>query len=203
MPENSARDFLLSRKTAEPAAEDQGFSTQLRRGFDALREAGQSSTAQVGASLMGRLRSGGAAVQNASPDLLNPGQALMNRLRPSRALEKAADQELRPLGFGLYGAIALDFIARQPYPPRLADIARFLMQEPQTLTTLVHRLERHGWVQRQPSQRDKRAVLLELTEAGRQLHQRLLRVLEGLIQDNESELVYPLSLGNQASSNGG
>jgi DNA-binding MarR family transcriptional regulator len=124
------------------------------------------------------------AVRAAAPDSLNPGQLLMNRLRPSRVLEKAADQELRPLGFGLYGAIALDFIARQPHPPMLADISRFLMQEPQSLTALVQRLERRGWIRREPSQRDRRAVLLELTEAGRQLHQRLVRVLEGLIQDS-------------------
>jgi len=123
------------------------------------------------------------AVRAAAPDTLNPGQLLMNRLRPSRALEKAADQELRPLGFGLYGAIALDFIARQQHPPRLADISRFLMQEPQSLTALVQRLERRGWIRREQSPGDRRAVLLELTEAGRQLHLRLVRVLEGLLQD--------------------
>jgi DNA-binding MarR family transcriptional regulator len=117
----------------------------------------------------------------------NPGQILMNRLRPSRILEKAADEELRPMGFGLYGAIAVDFIARQPHPPRLADISRFLMQEPQSLTALIQRLERRGWIRREPSQRDRRAVLLELTEAGRQLHQRLVSVLEGLLQDSEGE----------------
>lgn len=135
--------------------------------------------------LSARLGDASAAVRSAAPDNLNPSQMLMNRLRPSRQLEKAADQELRPLGFGLYGAIALDFIARQPYPPRLADIARFLMQEPQSLTALVKRLERRGWVRRRPSQGDRRAVLLELTEAGRQLHQRLVRILEGLLQDGE------------------
>jgi DNA-binding MarR family transcriptional regulator len=102
-------------------------------------------------------------------------------------LEKAADQELRPLGFGLYGAMAVDFIARQATPPRLADISRFLMQEPQSLTTLIQRLERRGWIRREPSERDRRAVLLELTEAGRQLHERLVRVLESVLQDFEAE----------------
>lgn len=136
---------------------------------------------------MARQASGAAAMRSAAPESMNPGQMLMNRLRPSRVLEKAADQELRPLGFGLYGAIALDFIARAPHPPRLADISRFLMQEPQSLTALVQRLERRGWVRRQPSQRDRRAVLLELTEAGRQLHQRLVRVLEGLLQDSDTD----------------
>ena len=37
------------------------------------------------------------------------------------------------------------------------------------------------------SERDKRAVLLELTEAGRQLHKRLVRVLEDLLQDSDNE----------------
>ena len=121
------------------------------------------------------------------PNALDPSQVLMNRLRPSRLLEKAADQELRPLGFGLYGAMAVDFIARQPHPPRLADISRFLMQEPQSLTALIQRLERRGWLRRLPSQRDRRAVLLELTEAGRQLHQNLVRILENLLQDGEND----------------
>jgi DNA-binding MarR family transcriptional regulator len=148
-------------------------------------EAGQPNA--VAAGLLERFRSGSAAVRAAAPESLNPSQMLMNRLRPSRILEKAADQELRPLGFGLYGAIAVDFIARQASPPRLADISRFLMQEPQSLTTLIHRLERRGWLRREPSLRDRRAVLLELTEAGRQLHQRIVNVLEALLQDTETE----------------
>jgi DNA-binding MarR family transcriptional regulator len=153
--------------------------------LQALADAGTPN--QMAAGLLERIRSGGAAVRAAAPASLNPSQLLMNRLRPSRELEKAADQELRPLGFGLYGAMAVDFIARQATPPRLADISRFLMQEPQSLTTLIQRLERRGWIRREPSERDRRAVLLELTEAGRQLHERLVRVLEGLLQDFETE----------------
>lgn len=185
MPEQKVQSFQHRRATAGEATPDQSLSDRLRNVLSPRSgESGQVSE-PPGAAIMRRLSAGAAAVRSAAPDGLNPGQALMNRLRPSRVLEKAADQELRPLGFGLYGAIALDFIARQPYPPRLADIARFLMQEPQSLTALVRRLEQRGWVQRQPSQRDRRAVLLELTEAGRQLHQRLVRVLEGLLQDGD------------------
>jgi DNA-binding MarR family transcriptional regulator len=153
--------------------------------LQALSEAGPPN--QMAAGLIERIRSGGAAVRAAAPASLNPSQILMNRLRPSRMLEKAADQELRPMGFGLYGAMAVDFIARQATPPRLADISRFLMQEPQSLTTLIQRLERRGWIRREPSEFDRRAVLLELTEAGRQLHERLVRVLERVLQDFEAE----------------
>ncbi|MGI8551411.1 MAG: MarR family winged helix-turn-helix transcriptional regulator [Dehalococcoidia bacterium] len=186
MPESDRRDASPSQVPQVPA--EQNLAVRLRTALGArATEAGQSAGLS-GAAIIGRLRSGGAAMRAAAPDALTPGQALMVRLRPSRALEKAADQELRPLGFGLYGAIALDFIARQHDPPRLADIARFLMQEPQSLTALIRRLERRGWVRRQPSQRDRRAVLLELTEAGRQLHQKLVRVLEGLAQDGDGDL---------------
>lgn len=171
-----ALDTASQREDQEPSLPE--------RLLQALAEAGQQNA--MAAALLERLRSGGAAVRAAAPSSLNPSQTLMNRLRPSRILEKAADQELRPLGFGLYGAMAVDFIARQASPPRLADISRFLMQEPQSLTTLIHRLERRGWIRRQPSQHDRRAVLLELTEAGRQLHERLVHVLEGLLQDNET-----------------
>jgi DNA-binding MarR family transcriptional regulator len=166
---------------------EQSLSERLLQALGEWQEEAGQHAGAAGSALMERLRSGSAAVRSVAPETINPGQMLMNRLRPSRALEKAADQELRPLGFGLYGAIAVDFIARQTHPPRLADISRFLMQEPQSLTALVRRLERRGWIRRQPSQRDKRAVLLELTEAGRQLHQRLVRVLENLLQEDEPE----------------
>jgi MarR family transcriptional regulator, organic hydroperoxide resistance regulator len=168
----------------EPAPEP-GEPSLPERLFQALAEAGPPN--QMAAGLIERIRSGGAAVRAAGPASLNPSQLLMNRLRPSRMLEKAADQELRPMGFGLYGAMAVDFIARQATPPRLADISRFLMQEPQSLTTLIQRLERRGWIRREPSEFDRRAVLLELTEAGRQLHERLVRVLESVLQDFEAE----------------
>jgi len=181
-PQANGRDPQPANAGAGQSGQEPGLAERL---LQALAEAGQQNP--VAAALLERLRSGGAAVRAAAPDSLNPSQILMNRLRPSRMLEKAADQELRPLGFGLYGAIAVDFIARQASPPRLADISRFLMQEPQSLTALIQRLERRGWIRRKPSQRDRRAVLLELTEAGRQLHQRLVRVLEGLLQDTETE----------------
>lgn len=201
MPEQSALDPQHETESTRSKA-----LSAARRAAAASRAAageGGQSLASAGSGLIGRLRSSGAAAWPASADALNPGQVLMNRLRPSRLLEKAADQELRPLGFGLYGAIALDFIARQPHPPRPADIAHFLMQEPQSLTALVQRLERRGWVRRQPSQRDRRAVLLELTEAGRQLHQRLVHVLEELLQDGDGDLTrQPSGPQNQSSMSG-
>jgi DNA-binding MarR family transcriptional regulator len=168
-----------------PEAQDQSLSERFLQALGGR----QNTTPQTSLSgaLIDRLRTSGAAIRSVAPEGMNPGQLLMNRLRPSRELERAADQELRPLGFGLYAAIAVDFIARQPHPPRLADISRFLMQEPQSLTALIRRLEQHGWLRREPSQRDRRAVLLELTEAGRQLHQRLVRVLEDLLQEGDGE----------------
>ncbi len=51
-------------------------------------------------------------------------------------------------------------------PLPLSQIARTLTQEAQSTTELADRLERRGYVQRIRDQRDRRLVLLSLTDAG-------------------------------------
>lgn len=53
------------------------------------------------------------------------------------------------------------------------DLARALGIESPTLTRHLDNLERNGLVVRRPSDTDRRAVLVELTEAGEDAHERM------------------------------
>jgi DNA-binding MarR family transcriptional regulator len=49
----------------------------------------------------------------------------------------------------------------------MSHLARFLLQQTQTTTDLVDRLERRGLVQRVRHETDRRVVLVEITNSGR------------------------------------
>ena len=51
--------------------------------------------------------------------------------------------------------------------PRISDVVAALHTTPSVVTGLLDRLERQGLVRRVPSHQDRRAVLVELTAAGR------------------------------------
>ncbi len=59
----------------------------------------------------------------------------------------------------------------------LSHVARMLTQEAQSTTELADRLERRGYVRRVRDRRDRRLVLLELTEQGRALVAEILPAL--------------------------
>lgn len=64
----------------------------------------------------------------------------------------------------------------QPLP--LSHVARLLTQEAQSTTELADRLERRGYVRRIRDQRDRRLVLLELTDAGQAVIDAILPALQ-------------------------
>lgn len=59
-------------------------------------------------------------------------------------------------------------------PLPLSRVARLLTQEAQSTTELADRLERRGYVRRIRDQRDRRLVLLELTNEGRTMVDQIL-----------------------------
>ncbi|KAB8194635.1 MarR family transcriptional regulator [Nonomuraea phyllanthi] len=63
----------------------------------------------------------------------------------------------------------LDTLASAGGPIRLTDLTRTEQVSQPGLTQLVTRLERDGLVERRPDPSDGRAVLVHLTEAGRQV----------------------------------
>ncbi|MFN8557540.1 MAG: MarR family transcriptional regulator [Dehalococcoidia bacterium] len=62
-------------------------------------------------------------------------------------------------------------------PLPLSRVARLLTQEAQSTTELADRLERRGYVRRIRDQRDRRLVLLELTDEGQEAIDKILPAL--------------------------
>lgn len=84
------------------------------------------------------------------------------------SLERAVDARLRPWNLNQSQSSALQVLA-QHGPQRMSHLARFLLQQTQTTTDLVDRLERRGLVRRIRHESDRRVVLVEITEQGRAL----------------------------------
>src|SRR6516225_6855322 len=87
-------------------------------------------------------------------------QRLMKRLRHAQA------EQLAPLGLTPAQERALRMITRSEEPPRMAEIAGRLGIAPRSLTTVIDALEEAGLVRREIDPRNRRAILLHLTERG-------------------------------------
>jgi DNA-binding MarR family transcriptional regulator len=87
-------------------------------------------------------------------------QRLMKRLRHAQA------EQLAPLGLTPAQERALRMITRSEEPPRMAEIADRLGIVPRSLTTVIDSLEAAGLVRREIDPRNRRAILLHLTERG-------------------------------------
>jgi DNA-binding MarR family transcriptional regulator len=84
------------------------------------------------------------------------------------SLERAVDVRLRPWSLNQSQGSALLVLA-QHGPQRMSHLARFLLQQTQTTTDLVDRLERRNLVRRIRHETDRRVVLVEITDDGRAL----------------------------------
>lgn len=79
-------------------------------------------------------------------------------------LERAVDVRLRPWNLSGSQAAALAALVTHG-PQRMSDLARYLLQQTQTTTDLVDRLEQRGLVRRIRHATDRRVVLVEATDA--------------------------------------
>ena len=82
----------------------------------------------------------------------------------ARALERALNEELVPLGVTLrqWQVIACLILRKEACQ---ADLARDLHVETPTLKGILDRMERHGWIERYASPVDRRCKLVRLTPA--------------------------------------
>lgn len=96
---------------------------------------------------------------------------------------KLLERRLHPLGISVSQArvLAVLYYSRTPVKPSL--VATLLFQETQSITGILHRIEAKGWVRRQPDPQDRRAIGLELTEAGRELAAQVVAVSEDLYRE--------------------
>lgn len=83
-------------------------------------------------------------------------------------LERAVDVRLRPWNLSGSQAAALSALVEHG-PQRMSDLARYLLQQTQTTTDLVDRLEQRGYVTRVRHATDRRVVLVQATETAETL----------------------------------
>jgi len=86
-----------------------------------------------------------------------------------RALAAAADEALRPLGIGAGDRALIEFLAREPGPVSLAELARKRSVSRQHIHQSLGRLRNPAWIEKRPDPEDARSVLLRLSDEGRTL----------------------------------
>ena len=88
-------------------------------------------------------------------------------LHATRLLDVALDQDLQAHGLQLSEYEIISILSEQPDQRlRMSEIAELVVQSRSRLTHTAGRLERRGWVRRQPCLGDRRGVELVLTDVG-------------------------------------
>ena len=86
--------------------------------------------------------------------------------RLTKRLRRAQAERLSPLGLTPAQERALRAITRSDSSPRMTELADRLGIVPRSLTTVIDALEEAGLVHREVDPRNRRAILLHLTERG-------------------------------------
>lgn len=79
---------------------------------------------------------------------------------------KAIERAIAPTRVTLPQALALAAIKNEPRPMTPSRLAHQLTQETQSVTGLIDRMEKQGWVRRVRDLPDRRAIRIELTAEG-------------------------------------
>ncbi len=82
-------------------------------------------------------------------------------------------------------------------PMRVKELGEALYLDSGTLTPLLKKLEKAGWIVRQRDQQDERSVVLSLTEAGRALREQVLHIPDEVedcipLTQDEAQTLYRL-----------
>jgi DNA-binding MarR family transcriptional regulator len=96
-------------------------------------------------------------------------ETAMNLVRTSELLVKRIADLIQPFDLTPSSGLVLGILADfgEPLPPN--KIAERLIISRASVTSLLDSLERRGYVRRAPHSTDRRMLLIELTEAGRQV----------------------------------
>jgi DNA-binding MarR family transcriptional regulator len=100
------------------------------------------------------------------------------------AFEHANAQRRRAMSLGVNEFLVLFHLWMREHPMTMGDIARLVNVTTGGLTSLVERLERDDYVQREPDPTDRRRTNLVLTGAGHEAREQFL----SLIVDAETQL---------------
>lgn len=88
-------------------------------------------------------------------------------LRGTRLLEEALDRDLQTHGLQLTEYEIISMLSESPSKRlRMSELAALVVQSRSRLTHTASRLEKRGWVTREPCAEDRRGVELVLTKEG-------------------------------------
>ena len=107
-------------------------------------------------------------------------------MRASKRMRRGTFQQLSPYGITPSQGRALDVLARDPHHGgriRLNQLADRLHIAPRSVTTVVDALEAAGLVARVQDPEDRRAILLQLTEAGDRMVEQISRVRQEVAEE--------------------
>ncbi|MQY06663.1 MarR family winged helix-turn-helix transcriptional regulator [Actinomadura macrotermitis] len=108
-----------------------------------------------------------------------PFMAVCSIGRLHAIIKKAMDAELQKAGLSRTGYFLLTTLALTATgQARLSTLGRMLMLHPTSVKLTVDQLERAGLVSRSPHPRDRRATLVLVTDAGRELAGAVNQALE-------------------------
>ncbi|MET1153074.1 MarR family transcriptional regulator [Arthrobacter sp.] len=93
----------------------------------------------------------------------------------SRQLRKGASRGMSPLGVAPSQARALRML-RHHGSLRLGELSERLRIAPRSATDIVDGLQERGWCVREPDPTDRRATVVVLTEAGREIGQAIRKI---------------------------
>ena len=124
-------------------------------------------------------------------------ECAMNLVFTADLLVKRISELLKPFDLTPASGLVLSILAdsESPLPPN--QIADRLIISRATVTGLIDTLERRGYVRRQPHQSDRRMLLIEPTDTGRQVahafrpivHQQQKLWLEALSEKEQGQLI--------------
>ena len=116
----------------------------------------------------------------------------------SHAMERAREDELRPLGLSMMHAAVLYIVkvAKDPVTP--AQISRWLFREPHSVSALLQRMEKQGLLKRAKDLERKNVIRVTLTERGEEAYRQsremkpIRRVMSHLSPKERDSLKIPL-----------
>lgn len=124
-------------------------------------------------------------------------ECAMNLVHTGDMLVKRIADLLTPFDLSPASALVVSILAdsESPLPPN--EIAERLIISRATTTGLIDSLEKRDYVRRLPHPSDRRMLLIELTDRGRQIakdfrpvvHQHQKKWLEGLSEEEQSKLI--------------
>ena len=113
------------------------------------------------------------------PDLDTSGLAIINRISMlSKLIRSHTRKALQPLNLELWEFEVLSALRRQGRPYELAPsaLAKMFMLTTGAMTNRIDGLEKRGLAERRPDPKDRRALLVSLTQKGADLIDRAIEI---------------------------